>query len=51
MNEIEEIVVVIYIITVGLMVIVAAIGLIGLGIQKLRGKRPYDGRFRTGGCL
>ena len=25
--------------------------LIGFGIQKLRGKRPYDGRFRTGGCL
>lgn len=25
--------------------------LFGFGFKKLRGKRPYDGRFRTGGVL
>jgi hypothetical protein len=35
----------------GLWAMLSIIYFIGKGIAKLRGKRPYDGRFRTGGCL
>ena len=50
-NEMEEAILVIYAITVLTMGGVGIIYLIALGIAKLKGKRPYNGRFRTGGVL